>query len=124
MKMLYFSLLIFLTLFVSCKDDKESAVLFGSQECRSDGKIVKSVNNQKGIIFYHAGEGKYGISYGITGTYDSVDVGFLCEIPDSLQKTGLQVVFSGNFFPFDKKLPANLAGLTYYYLDVTDLKLR
>ncbi|MCE7042057.1 hypothetical protein [Dyadobacter sp. CY312] len=124
MKIGYFSPLIFLTLFGSCKDDKESAVLFGSQECRSDEKMVKSVNNQNGIIFYHAGEEKYGISYGITGTYDSVDVGFLCEIPDSLQQTGLQVVFSGNLFSFDKKPPAILAGQTYYYLDVTDLKLR
>jgi hypothetical protein len=124
MKITYIFLIILLVTFVNCKDDKEASALFGSQECRSGRKAVKSVNNQNGMVFYHPDEGKYGISYGITGTYDSVDAGFVCEIPDSLQHVGLQVVFSGKLFPFEKKLPATFAGTTYYYMDVTDLKLK
>lgn len=92
----------------------------GSELCSDAGKFVKKVKSVTGSVLFDSTRQQYAIRRGIPGTYDSVDVGYLCNLPEEFRQTGLKVEFSGSYYGNDEVL-ASFAGLENYYLTVTKI---
>lgn len=111
----------FLFILLKCSDNTLEK---NNSDC-SGKKYVKRVNNQAGTIVYDEEQKKYAVSTSIPGTYDSVDLGFICKVPDSLKSNGLKIIFDGSFYEYDQEMKSPWAGVTYYYLSldkVTELR--
>lgn len=104
--------------FSSCTD---KAPIIQNEDCMS-GKIQKSVKDRSGKVYYNSLEKKYAIHVSEQGTFDSQDIGFLCNPPDSLKKDGLAVTFDGDYYAYEKGRVAPIGGATYYYLQILKLK--
>lgn len=92
------------------------------QSNHCDGKeFVKSIKSAKGTVYYNGSE--YTIRSSHDNSYDSVDVGFLCEMADSLKKDGLKLQFSGSYYKYDGLEKPYFAGTTYYYLLLNNVTL-
>lgn len=87
------------------------------------GKPSKSVKDRKGVVYYDSEEKLWAVHAAHPGTYDSVDVGYICDKLDSLKKEGLVITFDGDFFPFKYDKKAVFVGTDYYYLDITKFKI-
>lgn len=109
---LCFILLSSLFLFSGCEDDFFPCQL---------GKPIGKVSNEKGIIWYNSSTQSYAVYYSVAGSYDTQLVGFICNITDSLRKDGLEITFSGNYYPYNEKEPA-IWGQEYYTLELTKIK--
>jgi len=99
-----------------CRDSK--IVELG--DCKLE-KIIKSVSDSKGIIWYDAQAKKYSVFTGIEGTYDSQDIGIACNLPESYKTEGLKILFSGNYYSCKEFSPL-IPGQTYYFLEITKIK--
>jgi len=105
----------------SCKKEAPAS-LFGS--CATNFPTVKSATDLDGMIGFSSSANKYYISYHQPGTYDVVDAGVLCgTVPDSLQTVGKRVVFSGQYKVYENP-PQATAGTTFYYLDLSKIRIR
>lgn len=87
------------------------------------GKAIKSVKEKKGLVYYHSQEELYAIYVSIPGTFDSQDIGFICEVPDDLKKDGLIVYFSGSYYSYKEDRKPPVAGAKYYFLDLKEYKI-
>ena len=82
---------------------------------------MKSVADKKGIIWYDSKAQAFSVFVGIEGSYDSQDIGVICNITDNYKKEGLEVLFSGNYYTCNEFSPS-IPGQTYYFLEVTKMK--
>lgn len=92
----------------------------GSEPCSNAGKFIKKVKSVTGQIYLDSTRQQYFIQRAIPGTYDSVDVGYLCNLPEEFRQTGLKVEFSGSYYGNDE-VPASFGGLEIYFLTVTKI---
>ncbi len=126
MRAIHFVLVWFSMLTMSmsnCGTDKNDAAPKNTNtETCFDGEIIKSVKAQTGTIYYHPVENQYALYVSIPGTFDSQDVGFICDKLDTLKKDGLKVNFSGNYFSYKKDRVPPIGGQKYYFLDITSFK--
>lgn len=107
----------FLTDFVACrKNDGNLSGCF-------DGKVVKSVEDQRGVITYDPSEKRYGVQVHLAGTIDAVDTGFFCENLDSLKKEGRVIRFRGDYLSYPKERRPPIGGTTYYYLHIKHFEI-
>jgi len=114
--MFFFSVLFCL----SCQD-MDLAI---TGKCGSS-KLVKKVNKQKGIFHYNTHFNRYTISVSEPNTYDSVDVGLICNAPTlkslpTVSPDGLPVVFSGKYRESEELSP--IAGTTFYELEIDKIE--
>lgn len=84
------------------------------------GKIEKSVSNTEGIVYYNTEEKAFNIVVTIPNTYDSQDIGFVCELPENLEQDGTKVIFSGDYRDYGKH--AAIGGQEYYYLTLSKIE--
>lgn len=105
--------------FSRCKDKTSDPIL--NDEC-ARGNILINVKERSGTIYYNSLEKKYAVHTSEQGTYDSQDIGFLCNPPDSIKIDGLAVNFDGDYYAYEKDRVAPIGGATYYYLHITKLK--
>lgn len=105
--------------FSRCKDKTPDVML--RDEC-TRGSILKNVKGRNGTIYYNSFEKKYALQTSEQGTYDSQDIGFLCNPPDSLKIDGLAVNFDGDYYAYEKDRVAPIGGATYYYLHISKLE--
>lgn len=110
--------LLFLVSHLSCTT--RNVTTQGSDLCPNAGKFVKKVKSVTGRVYLDSTRQQYLIRRGIPGTYDSVDVGYVCNLPEAFQESGLKIEFSGSYYGNDE-VPASFAGLEYYYLTVTKI---
>jgi hypothetical protein len=118
-------LLLISLLFVSmlgCTGDDAAPQVLQMGDCFT-GKVIKSVKNQKGTVYYNANEKQYAVYVTIPGTYDSRDVGFICDKPETLKVDGLSVNFDGNYFAYEKDKKPQTGGEKYYYLAINDFEI-
>jgi hypothetical protein len=108
----------FLASYQSCTTKSVDAEL--SELCPDAGKFVKKVESVTGLVQFDSTRQQYLIQRAIPGTYDSVDVGYLCNLPEEFRQPGLKVEFSGSYYENDE-VPASFAGLENYYLTVSKL---
>jgi hypothetical protein len=101
---------------------KPDIVLPNGEKC-FQGEALKKVKDQRGMIVYSEQDSTYAIQAGIPGSYDSVDIGYLCEESDILKQPGTFIKFSGRYYKYTKEQPLTFVGFTYYYLDITDYQV-
>lgn len=112
---------------VSTQDDPNSITFDGSslaqEKCGDTLKLVKRMEGATGHVSYRASDRLYTITVHQAGTYDVVDVGIVCNLPEKAQKTGLRVTFDGEYYPFSRTLSTmQPVGYTYYYLHLTKIQ--
>jgi hypothetical protein len=101
---------------------KPDIVLPNGEKC-FQGEAVKKVKDQRGMIVFFEQDSTYAVRAAIPGTYDAVDIGYLCEDKDILKQPGTQISFSGRYYKYTKDAPLTFVGFTYYYLDITEYKI-
>lgn len=110
--------LFFLVSLLACTTRSVDAEI--SARCPDAGKLVKKVKSVIGRMKFDSTRQQYAIQRAIPGTYDSVDMGYLCNLPEEFRQPDLQVEFSGSYYENDE-VPASFAGLENYYLTVTKI---
>lgn len=105
-------LLLAVTLLLSqCDDDDKS------KDCDKT-TFIKGVVNTHGTVRFNTVLDAYAITVTIPGTYDSQDIGLVCNLQKELQKNDLEVTFDGNYFQYTGGAVPEIAGQTYYYLEL------
>ena len=99
-------------------------LVFREGSCGESTKVLKSVAGQKGIVRYNSNEQKHTIVVTIPNTYDSQDIGVVCNLPDNLKIDGLSVTFDGDYRQYDKIPSVKVGGQTFYYLVISSLTFR
>jgi hypothetical protein len=89
--------------------------------CLESRPTIRRVDNLVGQIKYTPGQELYSINYSVPGTYDSVWIGFACNLPDEYKTVGKQVIFSGEYREGPKGL-TTFAGAEVYYLFLTSIR--
>lgn len=120
------SIIILLGSLMSCnKDSKEFlpiTVLPADQPaCFNSRPVIRQSNDLTGRISYSKDQNTYFISYGVPGTYDSVWVGYVCNLPDEFRVLNKQVVFSGEYREAPEIL-GRFGGEENYYLFLTAIR--
>lgn len=107
---------------VSCQETECA----GRGDCNTcSSRTVKEVSNRPGRVSYHEEESKWMIVHSVEGTFDSQDLGILCDsLPKEFQQIGTKVLFSGEFKSYDKDARPPIPGQTFYYLYISQLKMR
>ncbi len=100
---------------------KRADLLFTEGACGNENRVVKRVMRETGTVNYIARLNKYAIVVYVPDTFDSHDVGLVCNLPAEVQVNGLKVTFDGIYREYDQKNPAIAGGETYYYLVVNSL---
>ena len=83
--------------------------------------FVKSVADTEGTVWYDTQAKAYSIFVGIKGTYDSQDIGIVCNPPENFNTEGLKVIFNGNYYKCEDFVPL-IPGQKYYHLELTKIK--
>lgn len=83
---------------------------------------IKSIYESMGSVKYSDRAKAYCIFTSIEGTYDSVNVGVVCNLPESYKKDGIKVLYSGNYFKYDVNFTL-IPGETFYSLELEKIKL-
>ena len=110
----------------SCKKDK---IVFGNNITEPPDKEIENISGQ---LYYFKEFRMWQIIYSVPETEDSQEAYLIIEMPDSnfpfKEKENEQVTISGYCYKvpqsdIDKSgMKYHIAGLTYYYIKVTDLK--
>jgi len=87
------------------------------------GNVVKKAKNQKGTIYYNPIEQRFAVYVTIPGTYDSQDLGFICDNLDTLKRDNLSITFTGTYHPYLEGRMAPVGGQQYYFLDIQKFKV-
>lgn len=120
-------LLFFISLLfcVSCQDAEMDSGE-GEIDCGSSAKVVKKVRNQEGVLHYNEFLKRHTISVDKPNTYDSQDVGLVCNHQINLDfpgiEEGLSVVFNGKFR--ESEMASPFPGTTYYELEIQKIEIR
>lgn len=112
------TLLFLLISFLACTT--QNVDMEGSEPCPNAGEFVKKVESVMGLVQFDSTRQQYTIRRALPSTYDSVDVGYLCYLPEEFRQSGLKVEFSGSYYE-NNEVPASFAGLENYYLSVTKI---
>lgn len=120
----YFFILLFMVFvlapFFSCSESECTDC--NNFPCNLKAKTVKEASNQIGFVAYSEHESKWLIIVSQTGTYDSQDLGIVCnDLPENFQQIGMKVLFSGEYKEYDKDPNGPLPGQTYYYLFISNI---
>ena len=83
---------------------------------------IKFINESMGSIQYSDRAKAYCIFTSIEGTYDSVNVGVICNLPESYKKDGIKVLYSGNYFKYDVNFTL-FPGETFYHQELSKIRL-
>lgn len=110
------TVLLFFVFTLSCNKDDALKPITG--DCGS-GDVLKKAKNRVGTVLSNPADSTYIISYHEPGTYDSVDFGYVCNLPDNMKEAGIKVQFSGEYRKHP--LPGSFGGSTNYYLKLTDI---
>ena len=125
MKHILINLIVFCSLLCYQCKQKAVTVLADCQTdyCQTQSRVIKSVTNETGRVFYNQFEQRYMIIVS-TGTYDSQDVGLLCDLPAEFRHDGLRIIFSGSYRAMCNRPPVFFAGQTYYYLQISTIRFK
>lgn len=89
--------------------------------CFESRPVVRRVTNLTGRVWFSPQTGLYVINYTLPGTYDSVWVGFVCNLPEDYKVEGKEVVFSGEYRDGSGIDAPLFSGHEPYYLFLTKI---
>ncbi len=90
-------------------------------DCGKGMAYVKEVTRAEGRVHLDTAQNQYILR--VLNSFDSHDVGYVCNLPLEFQKEGLEVRFSGRYFKYDKQV-FGVAGDKFYYLAVDKIKVK
>ncbi len=90
-------------------------------DCGNGTAYVKEVKWADGRVYLDSAQQRYILR--VPNSFDSHDVGYLCNLPLEFQKEGLEVQFSGRYFEYGKQA-FGVAGDKFYYLAVDEVKVK
>jgi len=102
----------------SCEKDQSDVDI---QSCNLSN-LVKDVSDLEGTVWFNSSTNSYAIYVSIPGSYDSQDVGIVCNLPEKYQVDGLKIVFNGKYFIYEKDVLLTPSGQTYYYLELSNIR--
>ena len=131
-----FSILLFSSTFMlviaGCGEENNIPAV-DNQACISSGEIMLQAFGRKGLAYYNAHQKIFTIQTAIEGTYDSVDIGIVCNMPVGAQEEIkaasasqklVNVVFSGTYRQLsDPDFGKPLPGYAYYALILSSFKI-
>lgn len=85
-------------------------------------ELLKTTKNVSGTV--HFDGSTYVIRSSHENTYDSVDVGFVCNMDDAFKKEGLELQFDAQYFKYDGSEKPAFPGTSYYYLSIRNVRLK
>lgn len=89
--------------------------------CEATSQPVRTVTAATGTVYRDEASQRYRIHSPQAGTIDVVDIGVVCgTLPQSLQKDGTKVTFSGTYKTYGTP-PSAPAGTTFYNLELTKI---
>ena len=110
---------------LSCEDKnniQELDCLVKTKCFSSELNPVKKITNQDGIIWFNNSQKNYAVYVGVSGSYDSQLVGIVCNLPKDFEMEGLEIIFSGFYYDYDKIVSDIILGQKYYYLELCEIK--
>lgn len=113
----YIVLSFLLTTGSGCKEDE---VVSEIKSCNLTN-IIKTTPNVEGTIWFNSSLNSYAIYVGITGSYDSQDVGIVCNLPEKYKVDGQKITFSGNYAKYNKVIQQQIPGQTYYVIELNKI---
>lgn len=126
-------MLLTLGLFSACSSDDGMNVSGGDEMVLIPEDHVESdpVNEYTGLLYYNEYCDAWFVVYSYPGTYDSVDVYYILNLPDEYKENregGVNVSFSGRVFEMtDEDIRSlqigPLGGHNYFYLYLTGLEI-
>lgn len=114
---------VFLTMAVACSDahdDDNTDEIVNKQE-QEIGPVLGHVSDESGVVGNDADLGWYLRSV-VDGSYDSAVDYFPVDMPDSLMKSDMRVVFSGDLFEMSEQ--PSIGGLAYYRIKLTNVTIK
>lgn len=123
------SVMVLFTTCLSCQKDTDTeptpilsvTVPTSQTVCFESRSLIRRVADLTGRISFSKEENLYTISRGVPGTYDSVWVGFVCNLPDEYKVLNKQVVFSGEYRKGPDRI-TTFGGEETYYLFLTAVR--
>ena len=100
-----------------CKDDE---LISEINSCKLTN-IIKTTTDLEGTIWFNSSLNSYAIYVGISGTYDTQDVGIVCNLPEKYKVDGQKIVFSGNYAKYDQVIPLKIPGQIFYVIELTKI---
>lgn len=91
--------------------------------CFEQSPVIRRVESLVGRVSQIQGQELYSISYSVPRTYNSVWIGFTCNLPDAHKMVGKEVIFSGEY----RKGPEGVitfGGGESYYLFLTSIRVK
>jgi hypothetical protein len=106
-------------------DDNSSVIPFKENlhPCDLNEEFIKDAYGENSRILYDSTSRQYLTMVSIPGTYDAVDVGVICNLPDELKTPGLKITFRGKYYKYTGKINYHFAGQTFYNLELSDYKI-
>ena len=90
--------------------------------CNSSAKTVKEVVDERGIVSFDTFSDNWLIVVSIDGTYDSQDVGIVCnDLSEEFKEEGKWVIFSGEYKKYAGERRPPFPGQVYYYLFISNI---
>ena len=97
--------------------------------CEIAGPVISRAKSFVGTVLYyghpeyHGNTGLYCIIYTVPNTTDSQLFGYVCNMPDDFKKSGLKVLFSGEYYHAYKDIkPTGHDGQALLYLRLKSLR--
>lgn len=121
MKILYcktYTYYIILSLLLIIGNGCKKGQFVGELESCNLSNIIKTTSDTKGTMYFNSSLNSYAIYVGIEGTYDSQDVGIVCNLPEKYKVDGQKIIFSGNYSKYDKVVQQQIPGQTYYNIEL------
>ena len=128
--LLFSSILVLLAF--GCENQDELPIQQNSL-CNASGEIVLQAFGRKGLAYYDAHQNLFTIQTAIEVTYDSVDIGIVCNMPADAQdeikaasanQKLVAVVFSGTYRKLsDPDFGTPIPGHSYYALTLSSFNI-
>jgi hypothetical protein len=91
--------------------------------CFESRPVVHTANQFTGTVYYRTDLAMYVIRRAVPGTYDSVWLGVVCNLPDAYRVDGKRVEFSGEYRnAADLPRITTFAGEETYYLFLSSIR--
>ena len=83
--------------------------------------LEKAIKSVVGTIYFDNYFNEFTVRSSVPGTYDSVDVGIISDLDQSLRRDGLKIRFDGKYYKYNGDVKPSVAGVEYYFLTIKNV---
>ncbi|WP_207509425.1 hypothetical protein [Telluribacter humicola] len=92
--------------------------------CLDCGKQTGTLTDRPGTVTYDSTSSRYLIAMHVPGTIDSMEGGFVCELPEQYRQVGKQVLVSGTLYQTSLSFKGVCCWDHYYCLTLSSISER